>query len=270
MIDTSLWFMFPVAVGISTIAMLAGIGGAVMFAPFFMLVLRLDPLIAFGAGLAIEVFGFSSGVIGYLRKNVIKFNIVKQVIVLTIPATIVGVVLGRVIPVFALKILLALLILYLAYQFLLRGKECLPKDPRCTGVTTSPDKLTLTKMVKVTSMVGGLLVGMISSGLGEVNELNFLKKLKMSVPAASGTSVFLVAMSAIVGVCTHTYFLISQGELSVFTNVISLLVFTVPRVVLGAQVGVMLSNIINRKSMGKFVGALFIVLAILIFLTILR
>ncbi len=146
----------------------------------------------------------------------------------------------------------------------------MPKDPRCTGVSTSSERLNLTKMVKVTSMLGGLLVGMISSGLGEVNELNFLKKLKMSVPAASGTSVFLVAMSAIVGVCAHIYFLISKGELSVFTNVISLLIFTVPGVVIGAQVGVMLSNIINRKSMGKFVGALFIVLAILIFLTILR
>ena len=99
MIDTSLWFMFPVAIGISTIAMLAGIGGAIMFAPFFMLVLRLDPLLALGAGLAIEVFGFSSGVIGYLRNKVIDFNIVKQLIILTIPATIVGVVLGRVFPV---------------------------------------------------------------------------------------------------------------------------------------------------------------------------
>ncbi|MFC1981618.1 sulfite exporter TauE/SafE family protein [Chloroflexota bacterium] len=268
MIDINLWFMFPVSVGIATIAMLAGIGGAVMFAPFFMLVLNLDPLIALGAGLAIEVFGFSSGVIGYLRKKVIDFNVVRQVIVLTIPATIVGVVLGRVIPVFALKILLALLILYLAYQLLLGGKECLPKDPRCTGVSTGSERLNLTRMVKVTSMLGGLLVGMISSGLGEVNELNFLKKLKMPVPAASGTSVFLVAMSAIVGVCAHTYFLISQGEISVFTNVISLLVFTVPGVILGAQVGVMLSNIINRKSMGKFVGILFLILAILTFLTI--
>ena len=270
MIDTSLWFMFPVAVGIATIAMLAGIGGAVMFAPFFMLVLRLDPLIALGAGLAIEVFGFSSGVIGYLRKKVINFNVVKQVIVLTIPATIVGVVLGRVFPASVLKVLLALLIMYLAYQFLLGGKECLPKDPRCTGVSTSSERLNLTKMVKVTSMLGGLLVGMISSGLGEVNELNFLKKLKMPVPAASGTSVFLVAMSAIVGVCAHTYFLISQDELSVFTNVISLLIFTVPGVVLGAQIGVMLSNIIKRKSMGKFVGVLFVILAILTILTIFR
>ncbi|GAI87516.1 unnamed protein product [marine sediment metagenome] len=248
--------------------MLVGIGGAVMFTPFFMLVLRLDPLIALGVGLTIEVFGFSSGVIGYLRKKVINFSVVKQVIVLTIPATVVGVVLGRLVPAFVLKILLSLLILYLAYQFLLEGKECLPKDPRCTGVSTSSERLNLTKMVKVTSMLGGLLVGMISSGLGEVNELNFLKKLKMTVPVASGTSVFLVAMSAIVGVCAHTYFLICQGELLIFTNVISLLIFTVPGVVLGAQAGVTLSNIINRKSMGKFVGALFAVLAILTFLTI--
>ncbi len=54
-------------------------------------------------------------------------------------------------------------------------------------------------------MLGGLLVGMISSGLGEVNKLNFLKKLKMTVPAASGTSVFLVAISAIVVVCPHLF-----------------------------------------------------------------
>jgi uncharacterized membrane protein YfcA len=260
--------MFPVAVVIATIAMLAGIGGAVMFAPFFMLVLRLEPLTALGAGLAIEVFGFSSGVIGYLRKKVIHFDIVKQLIILTVPATIVGVVLGRVFPTFVLKILLALLILYLAYQFLLRGKECLPKDPRCTGVSVISEKRALTKTVRATTLFGGLLVGMISAGLGEVNELNFLQKMKMPVPGASGTSVFLVAMSAIVGVGAHTYFLVSQDELSVFTNVISLLIFTAPGVVLGAQVGVLLSNRINRQYMGKFAGVLFLILAILTAMTI--
>lgn len=270
MIDTGLWFMFPVAVGIATIAMSAGIGGAVMFAPFFMLVLRLDPLIALGAGLVIEVFGFSSGVIGYWRKKVIHFDIVKRLIILTIPATIVGVALGRIIPVFVLKVLLALLILYLAYQFLLKGKECLPKDPRCTGVSTIPGELVLNKMVKATTLLGGLSVGMISAGLGEVNEFNFLQRLNLPVPAASGTSVFLVAMSAIVGVCAHTYFLLTEGGITIFGHVFSILVFTIPGVVLGAQVGTLLSNRINRKSMGKFVGALFVVLSILTFLTIFR
>lgn len=270
MIDINYWFMFPVATGIATIAMSSGIGGAIMFTPFFMLVLRLDPLLALGAGLTIEVFGFSSGVIGYWRKKVIHFDVVKQLILLTIPATIIGVILGRWFPVYVLKIMLSSLILYLAYQFLLKGKECLPKDPRCTGVSAIPEKMAPGKMVKATSLFGGLLVGMISSGLGEVNELNFLRKMKMPVPAASGTSVFLVAMSAIVGVFAHIYFLVSQGELSIITNVLSILIFAVPGVILGAQIGVLLSNRINRRAMGKFVGILFAILAILTFLTVFR
>ena len=40
-------------------------------------------------------------------------------------------------------------------------------------------------------MLSELLVGMISSGLREVNELDFLEKLKISVPAASGTFDYL-------------------------------------------------------------------------------
>ena len=72
----------------------------------------------------------------------------------------------------------------------------------------------------------------------------------MTVPSASGTSVFLVAMSATIGVCTHTYFLLISGDIAIFSHVLSILIFTIPGVVLGAQVGALLSNRINRKSHG--------------------
>jgi uncharacterized membrane protein YfcA len=268
MIDTNLWFMFPVGISIATVAMMAGIGGAALFAPFFMLVLRLEPLLALGAGLVIEFFGFSSGVIGYWRKKEIDFSIVKQLIIFTVPATIAGVLLGRVFPAFILQIMLALLLLYLAYQFLFEGKQCRPKDPRCTGTSASRMKGIVTPITKGTSFMGGLLVGMISAGLGEINELNFLKKMKLPVASASATSVFLVAMSATVGSFFHAYFLVRQGETSVFTDVISILVFTVPGVVIGAQVGVVLANVIKSNLMGKFIGVLFLVLAILTFMTV--
>jgi len=262
MIDLSFWFMFPVAVGIATIAMMAGIGGAIMFAPFFMLFLKLDPIIALGAGLIIEFFGFSSGVIGYWRKKEIDFNIVRQIIVFTVPATIAGVLLGRIVPAFTLQIMLSMLLLYLAYQFLFTGKECQPKDPRCTGVSGITGKWLATWSTKLTSLLGGLLVGMISAGLGEINELNFLKRMKLPVATASATSVFLVAMSAIAGSIFHVYFLATEGNLSLLGNVVSILVFTVPGVVVGAQLGVLLANISNAAVMGKVVGVLFLVLAI--------
>ncbi len=263
MLDTSLWFMFPVGIAIATIAMMAGIGGAVIFAPFFMLVLRLDPLIALGAGLVIEFFGFSSGVFGYWRKRAIDFSIVKQLVILTAPATVVGVILGRVVPAPVLQIMLALLLFYLAYQFLLGGKECQPKDPRCTGVSVSRVPGIVTPVVKGISLLGGLLIGMISAGLGEVNELNFLQRMKLPVARASATSVFLVAVSATIGSVFHAYFLFNEGDVSIVNNVFSILVFTVPGVIAGAQIGVWLANTINVKPMTRFIGVLFLMLAIL-------
>ena len=255
--------MFPIGIVIATTAMMAGIGGAALFAPLFMLVLKLDPLIALGSGLIIEFFGFSSGVIGYWRKKEIDFSIVKSLIVFTLPATIAGVVLGRVIPAAVLQSMLAFLLLYLAYQFLFEGKKCLPKDPRCTGVSGIRVKGVVTLITKGTSLLGGLLVGMISVGLGEINELNFLQKMRLPVASASATSVFLVAVSATAGSIIHAYFLISQGDTSIFTEVISILVFAVPGVVVGAQIGVALANIVKTNLMGKLVGILFVILGIL-------
>ncbi|MFC1875223.1 sulfite exporter TauE/SafE family protein [Chloroflexota bacterium] len=262
-IDPSFWFMLPVAIAIATIAMMAGIGGAILFAPFFMLVLKLDPVVALGAGLVIEFFGFSSGVIGYLRKREIDFSLVKSLVIFTVPATIAGVFLGRLVPAFSLQIMIIALLVYLAYQFIFTGKECVPKDPRCTGTSGKSDRWLPNWKTRTSSLLGGLLVGMISTGLGEINELNFLKRMKLPVATASGTSVFLVAMSAIAGSIVHGYFLLSEGNLAVLTDVVSVLVFTVPGVIIGAQIGVLLANGINAHLMGKLVGFLFLVLAVL-------
>lgn len=262
--------MFPVGVLIATIAMMAGIGGAVLFAPFFMLVLKLDPLIALGTGLVIEFFGFSSGVIGYWRKRVIDFGIVKQIVIFTVPATMTGVILGRLLPAYILQLILVFLLLFLAYQFLLRGKKCLPKHPKCTGISPSQRIAIVTPMIKGASFLGGLLIGMISAGLGEINEYNFLRRLELPVAAASATSVLLVATSATVGTIFHAFFLVRQGDVSILSNVISLLVFTVPGVIIGAQIGVLLSNIVKAKLMGIIVGLLFAVLGVLTLLLVFR
>lgn len=261
--------MFPVGVLVATIAMMAGIGGAVLFAPLFMLVLRLEPHVALGAGLVIEFFGFSSGVIGYWRKRAIDFGIVRQVVIFTVPATIAGVILGRYVPAFILQLMLASLLLYLTYQFLLGGKECLPKHHKRTGVSPSRGAAAVTPQIKGTSLVGGLLVGLISAGLGELNEYNFLKKMKLPVAAASATSVFLVAMSATAGTVFHALFLARQSDVSLLGDVLSILVFTVPGVIVGAQIGVFLSGIVKAKPMGIFVGVLFAVLAVLTLLLVL-
>jgi hypothetical protein len=263
MIDTSFWFMFPVGICIATMAMMSGIGGAIFFSPFFMLVLKLDPILALGSSLAIEVFGFTSGVIGYLMKKSINFSIVRQLIFLTVPATIAGVAIARYFPVQGLKVLLASLLLYLAYQFLIKNHSCTPKNINCTGIVTEHANIKLSTPAKLMCVSGATLMGMISSGLGEINEHIFLNKLRLPIAGASGTSVFMVAMSAIVGVISHIYFLISRDELDVFNEVFSIIVFSVPGVIIGAQIGVRLIKKFDEKVMGKVIGIIFLMLSVL-------
>lgn len=57
------WFMFPVATVIATVAMSSSIGGGVFFAPIMILVLKLPPQVAIGAGLVTQAFGLSSGLL---------------------------------------------------------------------------------------------------------------------------------------------------------------------------------------------------------------
>jgi hypothetical protein len=92
--------------------------------------------------------------------------------------------------------------------------------------------------------------------------------MKLPVASASATSVFLVAMSATAGSILHAYFLVREGDVSIFTDVVSILVFTVPGVIVGAQIGVFLANILNAAIMGKVVGVLFLILAVLTLLLV--
>jgi uncharacterized membrane protein YfcA len=256
--------MFPIGIVISTFAIMSGIGGAILFSPFFLLILGLDPLVAMATGLGIEIFGFGSGVIGYWKNKSIHFLVAKELLVVTVPAAIIGVLISQFIPRQILTILFALVLLALSYMFWQQNKECVTKDHRCTGVHHDHKEQEIAHHMRLSSWLGGMLVGMVSVGLGEINEYNFLKRLKLPVPAAAGTSIFIVAITAVVGVISHIAILTIEGKLSVFQEAASIIVFAAPAVIIGAQIGVRLSNTVDFELMEKMIAILFAVIGILL------
>ncbi|MBR9699092.1 sulfite exporter TauE/SafE family protein [Candidatus Woesearchaeota archaeon] len=268
MIDLFYWFLFPVAIVIASIAMMAGIGGAIIFAPFLMLVLGFSTLEALAVSLFVEFFGFTSGIIGYLRLGTINLQVVKKLIPYTLPGAIIGVTIGRLIPESILKGILALLLIYLGYKFLYHKKEALPKHPKHTGGQKSTRKHDVTPLIKGISFLGGTLLGMISSGLGEVNEYNFLERLKMKVSAASGTSIFLVGISAVVGIIVHAFYFGSYSDAALSAGVFSVILFSIPGVIIGGQIGVGLSKKTDPVFMARYMGVLFAILGIVTLLAI--
>ena len=89
-LDFGFWYLFPISILIATTAMASGIGGAVFFAPLFILGLKLEPAVAVGTALTTELFGFSSGLFAYWRRRLIDFKLGRSLLLFSIPAAIVG------------------------------------------------------------------------------------------------------------------------------------------------------------------------------------
>lgn len=269
MIELTYWYMFPVSIIVATIAMAAGIGGSVLFSPIFFLLLKLKPDIAIGTGIFIEIFGFGSGFIGYARKKLIDYKLGKQILLFAIPLVIVGVVLGKKIPSNILQLIFGIAIIILALSMISKEKKIMTKHHKFhtvhfhLGMWRKHYKLEHNKeSIYFLSSLGGLFLGLVSSGLGEINEYNFIKKMKMKTAIASGTSVFIVIVSALTASVSHFIYFFTHLDSELISQVLSIIVFAVPGVVIGAQIGVKVSQKINTDHMKKFLFALFLLIGI--------
>ena len=266
MIELQFWYMFPIGTAVATVAMMSGVGGATIFTPLFLLVLKLEPAAALASGLFIEVFGFTSGVIGYLRKQLIDFSLVKRIVPFTLLGTLGGVVLSQYTPDGFIELILATILGYLAIQFFLSNKKCKPVMWPCHNIDTDTTihNKSLSLKQKLAFTFGGTLFGSSSSGLGEVNEYVFLERLRLQPGIASGTSVFIIAVSALIAASFHSFILLFGDTSEILFTIISILVFTVPGVVLGAQIGVRLAAKISTKKLERVLGVLYGILALIL------
>ncbi|KKK70308.1 hypothetical protein LCGC14_2925290 [marine sediment metagenome] len=190
------WFMFPVAVLIATIAMAAGVGGATFFSPFFILALGLPPEVAIGTGLITEVFGFTSGLYAYARKRLIDYRLGLALLVTTIPLALLGTLAANWVESDILKVVLGMGLFAVAIAFLRAPEhkevELLDhaieqeyggeKSETCL-ITSEGEEIRYTVCNRIEGRliagVGGLFVGLISTGLGELNGYFLLQRCRV-------------------------------------------------------------------------------------------
>ncbi|MFB6219120.1 MAG: sulfite exporter TauE/SafE family protein, partial [Halobacteriaceae archaeon] len=89
------WWVFPASVLFSTVALAAGVSGALFFSPFFMFGVGLTPAQAIGAGLLTEVAGMGNGLRSYVEQGVIDYATAKWLLFGAIPAVVAGSVLSN-------------------------------------------------------------------------------------------------------------------------------------------------------------------------------
>ena len=275
---TLYWFMFPVSILVATCAMLSGIGGAALFTPIFILVFPLlgeeyvlaSTMTAVAAALFTQTFGFPSGFIGHYRRKLIDYELARRILWFSIPVAILGAVVANYVSDSVLIAGYSMLVAVLAFVMWrnpikpgdpgvhLEGRVVIEKtDSR--GHTYSYDRPKLGVGGYAITGVGAFLTGMVSVGIGEVT-ISQLTRKGIPIAVAAATSVLVVILTIVFATATLFAELIQAGGWTAVPW--NLLVYDIPGVLIGGQIGPRLQGLIPQHRMRQAISVLFMGLAI--------
>jgi len=267
--------MFPVAMMVCTTAMLSGIGGAALFMPIFLLIFPLlgpeyvlAPVSAIAVALFTEAFGFSSGFVGYRRRKLIDPGLGKSFLYWAVPLAVIGALVAHWIPDVLIRFLYGLLMVIMALIFLKHHQQAedsanAEDDSSLRTLTDSSGttyKYRLYKSQNGQTGIGGFLTGMLSAGIGEVVMPQLVKKGKVPIPVAAGTSILVVIITVFSASFAHIATLVQKGGLSAVPW--NLLCYSIPGVLVGGQIGTRLQGKIHPDTMERAIGIVFMLVGV--------
>jgi hypothetical protein len=272
------WYMLPVAIVFATVALGSGVEGATFFSPFFILALGLEPRTAISAGLIVEVFGFGSGLVAYIRRRLIDYRMGGTLLAVSIPAALVGTYAAHYVADDILKTVLGVGLVVVAASFL-RSPTAAVRDQIDAANRQSPDRAERCRRTAdgeelcytvfnrtegiLSGGIGGLFIGMVSTGLGELNGYLFLQRCRIPARIAVATSVFVVAVTALTASAGHIATLLQVGG-STVERLVNLLLFTVPGVLVGGQIGPAVAERIPERTRELGMGVLFLMVSMIL------
>lgn len=281
------WFMFFISIVIATIAMTLGVGGALFFSPVFIILFPLlnvpvlTPATAFAAALITEVFGFSSGFIGYSKKKLIDYKTALGLLIVTIPLAILGTVVKRLIEENFnqeyLNLIFGVFLFLLAYYIYSTNatEELSPSTIEKGSLRTIIDAEGITHQYKVCNQPkgkaltgsGGFITGLISVGIGETTVSTLRMRCNLPMKVAAATSVFVVTLTVMVSALFDILYVVGINHVDIVQAIPwNLIVMTIPGVIIGGQIGPKISSGLSSEKSEKILIAIFVIFGFIMLL----
>jgi len=261
------WWVLPIAVVFATLAIGSGVSGALFFSPFFMFVVGLEPAEAIGAGLLTEVFGMGNGLRSYVHQKVVDYATARWLLLGAVPAIVVGALFSSMVPSAVLKGIFGagLIILSGFMLFVPSPEECEPGGNEGELMRNKSAANEETKIVArdgeeyryptcwrvpgvAMAAAGGLITGMISAGLPEIVTAQLVLRCRLPVRVAVATSVFVLAITAVVGALVHAF----SAE-----PVWYVVIWSIPGVLVGSAIGSRIGKFLPSNIMEMVLGSIF-------------
>jgi uncharacterized membrane protein YfcA len=241
------WYIFPLAVAIAVVAMSSGISGSNFWIPVYIIGLGIDPQIGFWMALLTMLFGFGSGLARNLLQGTIDPKVALAYLRYIVPGAILGSLLAPYSPTSLLIALFAaFVLLYGSYMIISSSRRFTPRTLKGKGAR---------------AFLAGLLKGLIATGTGKLLLPCIMSDKDIGSPAdAVGTTVLVVFIVNLVAV---SFRLTPEfvSDLVEAENLGAILLFVIPGVIIGGQLGPAVASRLSAKRLRMYVGVLLILVS---------
>jgi uncharacterized membrane protein YfcA len=230
--------------------MSAGVSGATLWVPVYLLWLRLDAPIAFWLGLLTMLFGFGSGLIRNWRDGSYDGPLVRRYLMFAIPAALVG---GWASAFVNQALLVAIFGAFLIVYSIVIGARAL-------GMRIDGDRHD--DVPASIALVGGAMTGLISIGIGILAMPSVLRHRSSRSPGTAIGSlvmiIFFTSIAATIGRIRPSLIAELRRDLP---HIVAITIWAIPAVMIGGQIGPRVAQMLpsERHARLYFSGVLLIV-----------
>lgn len=246
------WYLLPLGLAIATVAVSAGISGSNFWLPLFLLLLALPPRLAFWLALTTMVFGSSSGVIRNLRAGTIDGRLAGRLLLVAIPAALVGSIAAS----FVDDRPLLLGFAAIAGAGGVRVLSSSDEPPACEAVSLG--------RIRLAAAAGGLLQGLVVTGCGAVLVPTMMRRHRAPPEVLVGTSVLVVFACALTASLSR---LDAQMLAAIETHrheMLQVLPLAIPGVIVGGQIGPRIAQRLRLATLKRYFGVLLLLVSALV------
>lgn len=262
-----------ICITVCTLAM----GAAVFFTPFFLFVApsiisgfpRITVNEAIGLSFIIELFGYTSSVIGYWVRKQIDFDISLHILKITIPTAIIARIISYFVPSTFLVLIFGLALLYLAFEIFIKRKHLLEIGSKstsyrvksCIHCVLKEEKtpmehkkyhLNLGFVDRIIVSAAGVSAGLIGTAIGEITNSFLLIRKKLQAKVAVGSTALILHITILAVTALHllvSYMPINIQGFQKPEILWSVALIIAPVVVIGGQIGSYLNSKLPNRAL---------------------
>ncbi len=254
--DPGLWFMAPVGLVISVLGMSSGISSSNFWIPVFAFGLGVEPRVGFWLSLSIMIFGYGSGIVKNIRSKTIHWRLAAAYLAVTAPAAAVGGVLSAQAP---QKLLLGL---FAGFVLVYGASMVFRESRRRAGENHLEGRHE--RVYRVLGGFAGFTHGLVATGLGKLMLPKLLHDRRFHHHAeAVGTMVTILFVTTLAAVLARLNGSFAQTLTKEAPRIVSILIWVVPAVIVGGQIGPAAARRLPKRYVKLYVGALLLLVGLI-------